>query len=166
MAPELPFPGSEDAESATTAAVHVTRELQAPRDEVFRTWTEPDLVKRWFTPPGNASVTAELDVRPGGKYRITLERTQLIPGISYIVGNYLEVVPPERLVFTFGWEGPPAAEGLGDLETLDSRVTVRFRDLGAATEVSITHERLDSPELRAFHRWGWETTLEQLARIV
>ena len=76
MAPELPFPGSEDAESATTAAVHVTRELRAPRDEVFRTWTEPDLFKRWFTPPGSASVTAELDVRPGGEYRITLERTQ------------------------------------------------------------------------------------------
>jgi uncharacterized protein YndB with AHSA1/START domain len=151
---------------STTTAVHVSRELAAPRDQVFRTWTEPDLFKRWFTPPGNASVTAELDVRPGGRYRITLERTELVPGTSYIVGNYLEVDPPERLVFTWGWEEPPPVEGLGALETLDSRVTVQFRDLGDSTGISITHERLDTTELRDFHRWGWETTLDQLARIV
>jgi uncharacterized protein YndB with AHSA1/START domain len=152
--------------SAATAVVHVTRELRASRDEVFRTWTEPELFERWFTPPGNASVTAELDVRPGGSYRIALQRTPMVPGTSYIVGSYLEVDPPERLVFTFGWEDPPPVEGLGDLEALDSRVTVQFRDLGASTEVSITHERLDTPELRTFHNWGWETTLDQLARIV
>jgi len=157
MAPEPP--------SATTA-VHVSRELAAPRHEVFRTWTEPDLFERWFTPPGNASVTAELDVRPGGAYRITVEGTELVPGTSYIVGNYLEVDPPERLVFTFGWEEPPPVEGLEALETLDSRVTVQFRDLGGSTELSITHERLDSPALRDFHRFGWETTLDQLARMV
>jgi uncharacterized protein YndB with AHSA1/START domain len=156
--------GSEPSSATTT--VHVSRELAAPRDEVFRTWTEPDLFKRWFTPPGNASVTADLDVRPGGAYRITVERTELVPGTSYIVGNYLEVDPPKRLVFTFGWEEPPPVEGLEALETLDSRVTVQFRDLGASTELSITHERLDSPELRDFHRFGWETTLDQLARIV
>jgi uncharacterized protein YndB with AHSA1/START domain len=161
MSPEAPTGGG-----STGTAVHVTRELPAPREQVYRTWTEPDLFKRWFTPPGNASVKAELDVRPGGAYRITLERTELIPGTSHIVGNYLEVDPPERLVFTFGWEEPPPVEGLEALATLDSRVTVRFRDLGATTEVDITHERLDSSELRDFHRWGWDTTLDQLERIV
>jgi uncharacterized protein YndB with AHSA1/START domain len=164
MGPEPPWAGSADPGSAS--AVHVTRELAAPRDEVFRAWTDPDLFKRWFTPPGNAAVTAELDVRPGGKYRITVQRTELVPGTSYIVGNYLEVVPPHRLVFTFGWEEPPPLEGMEALETLDSRVTVQFRDVGGATELSITHERLDTPELRAFHRFGWESTLDQLARIV
>jgi glutathione S-transferase len=51
------------------------------------------------------------------------------------------------------------------LATLESRVTVQFRDRGASTEISITHERLDTPGLRAFHRWGWETTLEELDRV-
>lgn len=166
MSTEPPWAGDTDAGSATSALVHVTRKLAAPRDAVFRAWTEPDLFARWFTPPGNASVTAELDVRPGGSYRITLERTEMIAGISQIVGRYLEVDPPERLVFTFGWEEPPMLDGLEALATLDSRVTVRFRGAGAGTEVSITHERLDSAELRAFHRWGWESTLEQLARVV
>jgi uncharacterized protein YndB with AHSA1/START domain len=165
MGPESPWRESADAGSAT-AVVYVSRELTAPRDEVFRAWTEPDLFKRWFTPPGNASVTAELDVRPGGSYRIKLERTELVPGTSYIVGNYLEVVPPQRLVFTFGWEEPPPLEGMEALEMLDSRVTVQFRDVGGSTELNITHERLDTPALRAFHRLGWESTLDQLARVV
>jgi uncharacterized protein YndB with AHSA1/START domain len=151
--------------AGSATAVHVTRELPAPREEVFRAWTEPDLFTRWFTPPGNSSVTADLDVRPGGNYRITLERTQLVPGVSYIVGHYLEVDPPERLVFTWGWEEPPPIPGIRDLESLDSQVTVLFRDRGASTEVSITHERLDTSELRAFHSWGWETTLAQLAAV-
>jgi uncharacterized protein YndB with AHSA1/START domain len=159
-------PNPPAQEGSTAAVVHVTRELAAPRAQVYRTWTEPELFSRWFTPPGNSSVTAELDVRPGGAYRITLQRTELVPGTSYIVGNYLEVDPPERLVFTFGWEDPPPVKGLEALETLDSRVTVRFRDLGATTEVDITHERLDTSELRDFHRWGWDTTLDQLERIV
>jgi uncharacterized protein YndB with AHSA1/START domain len=161
---EPPWGSTPDTGSAT-AAVHVTRELPARREDVFRAWTEPDLFARWFTPPGNSSVTAELDVRPGGDYRITLERTQLVPGTSYIVGRYLEVDPPERLVFTFGWEEPPPLADLEGLDELDSMVTVQFRDRGQSTEISITHERLGTAELRAFHRWGWETTLEQLATV-
>jgi uncharacterized protein YndB with AHSA1/START domain len=168
---EPPWGSPPETESAT-GAVHVTRELPARREDVFRAWTEPDLFARWFTPSGrftpsgNSSVTAELDVRPGGEYRITVERTQLVPGTSYIVGRYLEVDPPERLVFTFGWEEPPPVAELEGLEELDSRVTVQFRDHGESTEVSITHERLGTPVFRAFHRWGWETTLERLASIV
>ena len=158
-------PDRPETKFAPATAVHVTRELPASRADVFRAWTEPDLFARWFTPPGNSSVSAELDVRPGGSYRITLKRTQLVPGTSHIVGRYLEVDPPERLVFTFGWQEPPPVPGLGDLESLDSRVTVRFAERGEATEISILHERLDTAELQAFHRWGWETTLEQLARV-
>jgi uncharacterized protein YndB with AHSA1/START domain len=150
---EPPRAGSEEASSATAAAVHVSRELPASREDVFRAWTEPDLFARWFTPPGNSSVTADLDVRPGGSYRITLERTQVVPRQSHIVGRYLEVEPPERLVFTFGWEEPPPLPALDDLESLDSRVTVLFHERGASTEVSITHECFETPELRAFHGW-------------
>src|SRR3954462_2333320 len=111
-------PDRSETESAPATAVHVTRELPASRNDVFRAWTQPDLFARWFTPPGNSSVTAELDVRPGGDYRIKLERTQLVPGTSYIVGRYLEVAPPERLVFTLGWEAPPPMAGIEALETL------------------------------------------------
>jgi uncharacterized protein YndB with AHSA1/START domain len=118
----------------TGAAVHITREFSAPREEVFRAWTEPELFRQWFTPPGGSAPRAELDVRPGGRYRITMKPPPGVPwGTSYVVGTYLEVLPPERLVYTFGWEQTPLLEDLGDLEHLDSRVTVQFRDLGGST---------------------------------
>ena len=138
----------------------------APREEVFRAWTEPELVRRWFEPPGVTTESAELDVRPGGAYRIAMRRPPEAPDTYYQVGTYLEVAAPERLVFTFGWEGLPALEVLDGLNELESRVTVLFRDLGESTALSLTHERLRTENLRAFHRWGWGKVLDELDGIL
>jgi uncharacterized protein YndB with AHSA1/START domain len=163
MDPERPWSHWADPEAGTGTLVQVTREFPAPREEVFRAWTEPELFRQWFRPSQGSSPSAEMDVRPGGRYRLTIELPPESPGTTYLVGTYLEVVPPERLVYTFGYEQTPYFE---ELEDVDSRVTVRFRDLGGSTEVSITHERLDTEDLRAFHRWGWEGALERLADLV
>jgi uncharacterized protein YndB with AHSA1/START domain len=180
MARSQPWEDSALQAKAVDAVVRITRRLPASREEVFAAWTEPDPFRQWFTPPGGSSSKAELDVRPGGEYRITMEPLGL-PGPAYVVGTYLEVVPPERLVYTFTWELPRREDlqdhddladlrdldrRLDDLEGLDSRVTVQFRDLGESTEVSVTHERLATRNLRAFHIWGWESSLDQLAELV
>src|SRR4051812_47676718 len=112
---QMSAPDRSETESAPATAVHVTRELPASRADVFRAWTEPDLFARWFTPPGNSPVSAGLDVRPGGSSGTPRGGPQLARGTSHIVGRYLEVEPPERLVFTFGWDEPPPVPGLGDL---------------------------------------------------
>jgi uncharacterized protein YndB with AHSA1/START domain len=98
-----------------------------------------------------------------------------------VVGTYLEVLPPERLVYTFGWELPPREDlrryedlrdfedlhrRLDDVENVKSRVTVQFHDLGDSTEVSVTHERLATQNLRAFHLWGWTSSLDKLAVVL
>ena len=163
MDPARPWSRWADAGPGTGTVVQVTREFAAPREEVFRAWTDPDLFRQWFGSGEGSTRSAEMDVRPGGTYRISFERPPAFPGTTYLVGTYLEVVAPERLVYTFGWEQTPYLE---ELEALDSRVTVRFRDLGDSTEVSITHERLDTEELRAFHRWGWDGSLERLAGLM
>jgi uncharacterized protein YndB with AHSA1/START domain len=172
---ERVFPWEDGAlhAKAADAVVHVTREYPVPREEVFAAWTEPDLMSQWFRPQSGSS-TVELDVRPNGRYRIATRPTDGLPPAD-IVGSYLEIVPPERLVFTFGWEFPPADE-IGELEDLgdrlevlaevDSRVTVQFRDLGSSTEVSITHEKLADQGLRAFHMYGWESVLARLADLL
>lgn len=167
---------------AADAVVRIARQFPASRDEVFSAWTEPELFRQWFTPPGGSSPSAELDVRPGGRYRITMKPPRGLPGPIQVVGAFLEVLRPERLVYTFGWELPPLEEprdheGLReladvdrrfrDLENVDSRVTVQFRDLGGgATEVSVAHERIATHNLRAFHLWGWESSLDKLADLV
>jgi len=162
MDPQLPWAAYADSGPSAGTTVHVTRVVPAPREEVFRAWTEPEFLRRWFRPPGVTSVDAELDARPGGSYRIAMQRPPEASEAFYQVGTYLEVAPPERLVFTFGWEELPPLEFLKEANELDSRVIVQLRDLDGSTEVSLTHERLETEDMRAFHRWGWETTLDQL----
>jgi uncharacterized protein YndB with AHSA1/START domain len=139
-----------------TALVRVSRVLPAPRDEVFRAWTDPELFRVWFKPRGGSIPSAELDVRVGGRFRIAIERLGFV---YYAVGEYLEVDPPNRLVSTFGWERVPL------VRLTDTRLTVEFVARGDdRTEVVITHERLGTRTLRALHAWGWRSTLNAARR--
>jgi uncharacterized protein YndB with AHSA1/START domain len=148
------------ARPAPIAAVHVSRTFAAPRELVFRAWTEAEAVSQWFAPPWLAP-HVEADLRVGGRYRITL-RVPPTRRKAHVVGTFLEVAPPERLVYTFTWERLPVpAFGMGD-----STVTVEFREVGGATEVRLTHELLAKRRLRAFHRRGWERGMGRLARIL
>ena len=75
-------------------------------------------------------------------------------------GEYTEVTPPERLVFTWAWEDDHAAD------SPDTLVTVEFRDLGDMTEVALTHERFGSAESRDQHRHGWSSSLDCLEQAL
>lgn len=84
----------------------LVRELAAPRDAVWRCWTEPELLKRWFTPAPWSTTRFDRDLRPGGGSTVTMRSPD---GEEYTHrGVYLEIVPGERLVFTdayrAGWE--------------------------------------------------------------
>jgi uncharacterized protein YndB with AHSA1/START domain len=146
------------AARAADATLHLTRTFPAPREEVFRAWTEPELIKQWFgARHGRPASDVELDLRVGGSYRITMD--PLFHRMIHAVGEFLEVEPPERLVYTFRWEGMRLDFG-------DMLVTVEFRDLGDATELALTHDRLGGVAARAFHRFGWTGSLHRLARLV
>jgi uncharacterized protein YndB with AHSA1/START domain len=132
------------------------------REEAFRAWTDPELFSQWFGAPGGATDSVEMDVRVGGSYRIKFRHPFWVGWTTFVVGEYLEVVAPERLVYTFAWEPNP----LPALGMDDSRVTVEFRDLGETTEVRLTHEQLEKPRLRAFHRGGWQYSLKRLDRLL
>ena len=81
----------------------LTRLIKAPRHQLFRCWTEPALITRWFTPPPWKTIAAEIDVRPGGASLITLQGPDgtLMPN----AGQYLEVVTDRRLAFTDAFVG-------------------------------------------------------------
>lgn len=156
---------AEDAVATYTepkplAVVHVTRAFPASCERVYRAWTDPDAVRRWFGIRGTIIERVEADVRPGGSYRITIKVPPTMRR-AHAVGTYLEVEPPRRLVYTFGWEKVPIAAGMGN-----SRVTVEFRELGEGTEVRLTHELLDKARLRAFHRIGWRGSMRRLERVL
>jgi uncharacterized protein YndB with AHSA1/START domain len=101
----------------TDGLVRITRIIDAPREEVFRAWTEPDQIRRGWGPGEFSCPEAEVDLRPGGSYRLAMQPTA---GDAFIVsGTYREVEPPVRLVYTWRWETGPAADGSESLVSVE-----------------------------------------------
>lgn len=135
-------------------SLRMTRLIKARREKVFEAWTRPEIVKQWMG-PGPVTVTRVLaDARVGGSYRIEMDNA----GTKYVTfGEYLEVVPNRKLVFTWGWEGPNRYE---------TRVTVLLEDRDGGTELTLLHERFASAEDMGHHEHGWTGSLEKLAAAV
>jgi uncharacterized protein YndB with AHSA1/START domain len=141
----------------TDDVVEVVRTIDAPREDVFRAWTDPEQLRRWWGPGEFACPEAEVDLRPGGAYRLVM---QPAAGDPFVVGGvYREVEPPERLVYTWRWETGPAADGS------ESLVTVEFLDRGASTELVLTHTEFPAAHGSAPYRMGWEGGLDKFERL-
>lgn len=146
-------------QTPSASSLRVTRRFRASRQRVFRAWTQPELLMKWFVEDDGEMRVLELDLREGGRYR--LEGTvQDRPW--RILGTYLEVRPPEKLVYTWTWENDPL---LGEPEG-DTLVTVEFQEKGAETELVLTHERFVSDKARAEHNSGWIGCLDRLGGLV
>jgi uncharacterized protein YndB with AHSA1/START domain len=126
--------------------LQLRRTFRAPRARVFRAWTDPVELGRWFAPSEDYhAVVPEFELRVGGKY--CLEMHHKGGNVHRVSGTYREITPPEKLVFTWLWEADP--------KTDESLVTVEFRDLGISTEILLTHEHLPNVESRDKHEHGW-----------
>jgi len=143
-----------------TKAIFIKRTFNAPREQVFRAWTRPDELMKWFGPEGFTTHSADVDLRIGGNYRIGLRPPE--GEVFYHQGTYREIDPPEKLTFTWLLEDQDCAGSQN--ESAETLVTVEFRDLGAATEVSLTHEFLPSEKAREGHEYGWNGCFDSLAR--
>src|SRR6266849_6513428 len=109
---------------STLPAVQIKRTFQAPREKVFRAWTDAKEMALWFHgSPDYFTLVPELDLRVGGKYRVEMHHKG--GNVHKMFGTYREVKPPEKVVFTWGWEQDP-----GKHETV---VTGEFRDLKPAS---------------------------------
>jgi uncharacterized protein YndB with AHSA1/START domain len=136
----------------------ITRIFDAPRDLVFRAWTEPDRVARWWGPQGFVTAYCNMDVRPGGAFRVCMRSPA---GAEHgKQGVYREVIEPERLVFTFAWED---AEGKPSHQTL---VTVTFAECGDKTELTLHQADFETVARRDEHQRGWTSTLQRFAEYL
>jgi len=150
-----------EIESGIDRALVMTRVLDAPREMVFDAWVDPAQLVRWFGPRNIAATVDRMEVRPGGGYRIALRATDT--GETYALhGAYREVVPPERLVFTWVWE-EDCPTHVKDVETV---VTVMFRAQGTKTEIVLHHATFDVPAMRASHTRGWTASFDKLAEML
>jgi len=142
--------------SASTAAdtrpsLTLTRRLKAPPARVFRAWTDPEQLGRWWGPPGATTVLAEIDLRVGGRFRKVM-RSQ--DGEEHDVrGVYREVVPDRKLVFTWAWRSTPERESL---------VTLELAPDADGTLLTLRHEQFFDEAARDNHRRGWTAALDKL----
>ena len=147
--------------------LQLTRVFDAPRELVFKAWTDANQFKQWFGAAaceGSILQSVKTDARTGGKYRLQVRR----PNGEYFttVGTYREVKPPERLVFTWQFEKDGSGDEFGEVEPPEMLVTIEFKARGKQTELTLTHEKFGSAESRDRHNEGWGRCLESLGKFV
>jgi uncharacterized protein YndB with AHSA1/START domain len=156
-----------DTSKVTTSAegrdLVLTRIIDAPRAKVFKAWTDPELLKKWFAPAPLTAPVVETDVRAGGSSLIVMRGPD---GSEFPNrGVYLEVVENERLVFTNAYN-----KAWEPSEKPFMTVILTFEDKGDGTKYTalVRHWTVDDREAHermGFHR-GWAICTEQLAALV
>ena len=142
---------------AERPSLTLTRRFRARPEKVYAAWTEPQNLVQWFTPvsarPGTAR--AELDLRVGGRYRIQFDNKD---GEHFEVGgHYRDVVPNQRLQFTWAWHSTPERESL---------VTVEIKAEGGGTLLTFQHEQFFDETARDNHARGWNDLFAKLDEFV
>jgi uncharacterized protein YndB with AHSA1/START domain len=140
----------------------ITRIFDAPRELVFKAWTDPEQMAEWWGPEPFTNPVCELDPRPGGAWRIVMHAPD---GVDYVCsGVYREVVPPERLVFTnnaFDRDGNPLLEGF---------TTVTFAEHEGKTKLTLQTRAVGlvpgAPQMLAGMDAGWNQSLDSLAALL
>ncbi len=131
----------------------ITRILAADRETIFRAFTDPTVMTRWFFAGPDWSVDVTNDVRVGGDYQ--LKMTAPDGAVFPTNGSYREIDPPRRLVFT--WNSSIAQ---------DTLVTVALAIVDGGTRLTLTHDLFTTPDAPAKHRVGWTGCLDSLDRLL
>ncbi|HZP76080.1 MAG TPA: SRPBCC domain-containing protein [Pseudolabrys sp.] len=130
------------------------RRLDAPPQTVYAAWTEPQQLMRWFGPPQAEMLSAQTDVRQGGRFRMVFRSPD---GEEHDVrGVYREAVANEKLVMTWGWRTMPERE---------SPLTITLKADGEGTILTLLHEQFFDEAARDQHSYGWSGALDKLERL-
>ena len=140
----------------TKPSLTIKRKFKAPPAKVFAAWTDPEKLKHWMGGREIASVTAEAAVRVGGRFHFVMQKS----GSSEqhdVSGVYREVIPNEKLVFTWAWKSTPERESL---------VTITFKADNGDTVMTFTHEQFFDEDARDRHQHGWNASFEKLEKYL
>ncbi len=161
------FAGRTGVESGVTGAdrsLRLRRVFEAPREQVFRAFTEPDLVKRWWGPKGWTTTRVEIEPRPGGRVRWVMDGPD---GAYSDKGGFVEAfVAPELFSYQLIFPGRREATPGGVPQDLVTRVTIEFHDREGFTEVVVTHEGFDDEAMLESYYGGWSTMFDKLPAVL
>ena len=148
---------ARDAGLASRPSLTLTRRIDALPEKVYAAWTDPEKIARWFGPAQvkAGSVRADIDLRVGGRYRISFEAGD---GEYFQVdGVYLEVTPNARIAFSWAWHSTPERQ---------SQVTVSLQPDGGGTLLTLHHEQFFDEAARDGHARGWSELLDKLEKYL
>jgi len=134
------------------------RTFDAPRSVVFKAWTEPKHVMRWWGPHGFEVISCEMDVRAGGTWRVHMRGPQGQDDRQHLV--YREIVEPERIVFSYAFEDASGKPGH------ETTVTVTFEEFGDKTTLTLHQAIFESADMRNAHVSGWGDALDHFAEYL
>jgi len=146
--------------TAEKTSLEINRLINAPRERVYRAWTDPAQLKEWWGTDGACGtkmINFTADARVGGNYRWDLLNRE--GEEMSVFGEYLELTPGRRIAFTWKWDDDE------NWEATDTIVTVELSDRDGGTEVRLIHEKLPSEESRDRHNEGWSSVLDRLEKF-
>jgi uncharacterized protein YndB with AHSA1/START domain len=143
------------APNITKPGLTLKRRFKAAPAKVFAAFTDPEKVKHWMGPGEAKTVRAEGEVRVGGRYRWVMQSPD---GEEHDVGGvYREVIPDEKLVFTWAWKSTPERESV---------VTVLLKPDGDGTLLTLMHEQFFDEDARNRHQVGWNGGLDKMEKFL
>ena len=143
--------------SSTTGTVTLHRVFRAPPDRLYRAFLDPDAMAKWLPPHGFTGHVLSMDARVGGRYR--MQFTNFSNGQSHAFGGeYLELVPGERIVHTDSFDDPNLP---GEMRT-----TITFRPVLVGTEVTAVQEGIPAVIPTEMCYLGWQESLQLLALLI
>mgnify|MGYP001769725240 FL=1 len=145
----------------------ITRIFDAPRDLLWKAWTEPERVMRWWGPKGFTSPVCKIDLRIGGSYLFCM----LSPDGEdfWSTGVYREIVPPAKIVCTDSFADedgnvvPATYYDMGDDFPLELQITITFEEHDGKTKMTLLHAGLPSGAMKDATAQGWNESFDKLA---
>ena len=142
------------ADSIAKPSLTLKRRLNAPAEKVYAAWTDPEKIVKWFGPDSGPVTKAEIELLVGGSFNIGFHTED--DEYHQVGGVYREVVPNEKLVFTWAWRTTPERESL---------VTVELKPDGDGSILTLLHEKFFDEAARDGHKHGWTGSLDKLEKL-
>ena len=152
-----PSAAASNAGLVSRPSLTLKRRINAIPEKVYAAWTDPEKIARWFAPAQvkAGSVMADIDLRVGGRYRISFESAD--GEYSQVDGVYREVTPNARIAFSWAWHSTPERE---------SQVTVSLQPDGSGTLLTLHHEQFFNEAARDGHARGWAELFDKLEKYL
>jgi uncharacterized protein YndB with AHSA1/START domain len=151
----------------------IERVFDAPRELVWKAWSDPQLAMRWWGPKGFTAPAAEIDFRVGGKMLLAMQSPDFNEGRPiWSTGIYREIVPLERIVVTDSFSDeqgnvvPATHYGMPDDFPLEMLVTVTLAEIDGKTRMTLRHEGLPVGEMKDGAGVGWNESFDKLAEAL